>query len=411
MKNVLFVSIAFPPKLDPECIQTAKYFKYLVKHASFKLDVVTSKLPTLFMPYDPYLEEYATGYRQQVEIKVWENKYSNFLIRLLSPALLLKPDSKSRFYRQWSSVPKRLKNEPSIIYSRSFPLSSAMMALKLKRHYKVPWVMHLSDPWVDSPYFSADDKVKEENTAMEAECFEEADSICFTSPKTIDLYREKYPHYAKKYRLFPNVYDPDSICMEKISFHGKLRFVYTGGLAGIRTAEPLLKAIRELRSNRALDLDKMEFIFAGDIDRANKKLMMEYSDPSIQHIGAVSYQKAIELQRSAHILMLFEAPIQDAKKAVFFPSKLLDYAVAQHPIMAVTSEGSTTSEFINSNALGSCFDHAATDQIILFLERALEHYEQGNDSFFFRQINVQEHDANLNAKRLITLFHELCENS
>ena len=30
MKNVLFVSIAFPPKNDPECLQTAKYFKYLV---------------------------------------------------------------------------------------------------------------------------------------------------------------------------------------------------------------------------------------------------------------------------------------------------------------------------------------------------------------------------------------------
>ena len=73
MKNLLFVSIAFPPKLDPECIQTSKYLKYLANlKNSFNIDVVTSAIPTLFMPFDPYLKPLENGYRQKIEIKIDE---------------------------------------------------------------------------------------------------------------------------------------------------------------------------------------------------------------------------------------------------------------------------------------------------------------------------------------------------
>ena len=92
MKNVLFVSIAFPPKNDPECLQTAKYFKYLVHNGQVNIDVVTSKNPTLFMPVDEKLRKYAKGYRQLVEVPIYENKYTNFLIRKISPDFLNQPE-------------------------------------------------------------------------------------------------------------------------------------------------------------------------------------------------------------------------------------------------------------------------------------------------------------------------------
>ncbi len=49
-KKILFVSLAFPPKADPEGLQTAKYFHYLQKHKDLQIDVVTSAIPTL-MPW------------------------------------------------------------------------------------------------------------------------------------------------------------------------------------------------------------------------------------------------------------------------------------------------------------------------------------------------------------------------
>ena len=66
MKNILFVSIAFPPKSDAEGIQVAKYLKYLlrVSKGKFNIDAVTSRQPTLNMTYDASLESSLEGVRE-----------------------------------------------------------------------------------------------------------------------------------------------------------------------------------------------------------------------------------------------------------------------------------------------------------------------------------------------------------
>ena len=71
--NILFVSIAFPPKNDPECIQSGRFFKYLSREKDFDIDVVTSKDPTLFMPVDDSLKPLDRGYRQKIAIPIFEN--------------------------------------------------------------------------------------------------------------------------------------------------------------------------------------------------------------------------------------------------------------------------------------------------------------------------------------------------
>ena len=145
-KKVLFISIAFPPKGDPECIQTGRYFRYMSLDDNFSIDVVTSENPTLFMPVDISLADYVKVTGQLIEIPIFESKYLNFLLRKTFPFLLEKPDSKMTFHLQWRDVIKKLKSKPDLIYSRSYPLSSTLMAHKLSHHLRIPWVLHLSDP-------------------------------------------------------------------------------------------------------------------------------------------------------------------------------------------------------------------------------------------------------------------------
>ncbi|MCI5122847.1 MAG: hypothetical protein D3908_17000, partial [Candidatus Electrothrix sp. AUS4] len=95
MKSILFVSIAFPPKFDAEGLQVAKYLKYLLREGGghFDIDVVTSRMPTLNMSYDPSLESASIGIRQRIELPIFENKYSNFILRKLIPWVVQRPDS------------------------------------------------------------------------------------------------------------------------------------------------------------------------------------------------------------------------------------------------------------------------------------------------------------------------------
>ena len=404
-KTVLFVSIAFPPKFDSEGLQVAKYFKYLTQQNDFDFTIITSAIPTLFMPYDASLEKARKGAKKIIEIKIWEHKYINFILRKISRAFVDRPDSKWTFYLQWKKAVLNIKEKPSIIYSRSFPASSAMMALKLKAYYKVPWVMHLSDPWADSPVNVMTGKAKTLNTEMERICFENADKICLTSYETIAFYAKKYPQFKGKLEYFPNVYDPADIKpVVKNVKNSKLRFVYTGGMAGNRSPEPFLKAITQLPSHIQ---DKLEIIFSGYTDRQNAALFDFYKSDCVKFIGHLdTYQEAIALQNSGDVLLLIDFPIKEKEKRMYFLSKILDYMIAQKYILATTGAGSTCHSVIDGK-LGACFEEENIEGIqqhILFL---LAKFETEYDTFFNKNNIDPTFDAQINANRLLALFEKM----
>jgi hypothetical protein len=407
-QSILLVSIAFPPKSDAEGLQVAKYTKYLTEacKGEFFIDVVTSAIPTLNIPYDPGLEIATKGFRQTVTLRIFENRYTNFIFRRLWPGILERPDSKFSFHWQAPLVPQKLKTPPSVIYSRSFPASSAVMALRLRNHYKVPWVMHLSDLWADSPDANHPGASAGYNQKMERRCFEAADVIALTSQKTIAYYKKKYSELNKRYVHFPNVYDPaDTIDIKthRSDSTDKLRLVHTGSLAGLRSAEPFLKAIELLPADAQ---KRLEIVFAGHVDRKNARILKKYRCGHLSYLGPLSYRDALELQRSADVLLLIDLPVSNPELRVFFPSKILDYMAAGKPIFAITDEGSESQSVIQ-DSLGHCFDRRDTGSIRDHLIWLVDAKFSKKSSYFETRHPLKDYDASLNSRRLANLFREI----
>lgn len=406
--NVLFVSIAFPPKQDPECLQTAKYFKYLSRNEDLNISVVTSAIPTLNMPYDPVLEKYDEGYAQKIELSVPENKYVNFLIRKLFPDFLRTPDSKFLFHWQGRKVRKQLQQIPDIIYSRSNPVSSALLAMKLKKKLNKPWVMHLSDPWADSPLHNYSGKVYRKNKALERKCFATADKICFTTNKTLGFYSEIYPQYRNKFEIFQNVYDSeDARETLPICDYSKLTIVHTGGLTAKRSPVYLFPVLEYL-AKRGFDTDKnLEIVFAGDADRYNRNILAEQSFSCLHYLGRVSFDKSKELQRQAHLLLCIEDPVDNEKASMFFPSKILDYMIAKRKFFAITSKGSQLSGTFQKYGW-DYFTHNDVEGIGDFILKAYNELKKRNDCFFTLEKLPGEFDVQTNSQRLKKLFENVC---
>jgi glycosyltransferase involved in cell wall biosynthesis len=402
--HVLFVSIAFPPKRDPECLQTAKYFKYLVEFG-MDVSVVTSAVPTLNMDYDTSLEKYDKGYLQKLEYPIYESKYLNFLVNKISPATLQTPDSKKKFIKNWKKIVSDLTHKPNLIYSRSFPLTSALTALQLKKFYKIPWIMHISDPWADAPWSPTHPSIYQKNKEMEKECFDYADKISFTTEKTLDFYAKQYAHYAYKFEVFPNVYDRDDTAENgsHLPTH-KLRVVYTGGMAGNRGPIFIINVIEHLRQ-KGFDVDnKIELILAGDVDRRNKTMLDESHHRYINFIGRQTFETAKKLQQSAHLLLIFEEPLKDVSKAMFFPSKILDYIVAKRKTFAITSKSSQVDIIFKKFGWNS-FSHEELEEAAQFLQEAHSHLHEPG---YFMQTELPEYfDAKKNVQRLIELMNSL----
>src|SRR5690606_29703164 len=155
--KILFASISAPPKNAPESLQAAKYLKYLTLENDVTL--ITSQVAGGWRPKDDTLTGLLKNITCIITLPIWSNKYIYHLVKRLSPWLLQQPDEDAPFHWKYKQVVKQLKDYvPDIIYSRSTPLSSHFLAYKLKKIYQKPWVMHLSDPWVDNPYNKFKDK-------------------------------------------------------------------------------------------------------------------------------------------------------------------------------------------------------------------------------------------------------------
>lgn len=407
MINVLFVSIAFPPKSDPECIQTGKYFYHLQQHDDLNIEVLTSAIPTLYMPYDGQLEKFVIGAKNIVSLPLRENRWINFLMNRFRLAETVFPDSKFSFHRQANRAMKYLKQRPDIIYSRSYPLSSALMAYKLKMEFDVPWIMHLSDPWAGSPIHNFSEKYQQRYFYWERKCFEAADYICLTSIATIRFYTKRYPELAGKFIYYPNVFElslsTEDLVDPSSSFGRKLKLVYTGGMAGKRSASFFLEPLKQLYVENPEIENLIEVSFAGEIDYVNRAMFKKYKLPFVTYLGKVSYSDALQLQRKADLLLLLDYQIEDPEMALFFPSKLLDYMLAKRRIFAITTPGSATAEVV-ADLRSDVYEHSDVEGIRIGLLNAIKSFQNNDIAYFQNEYLPEKYRARHNAERLASLF-------
>ena len=405
-KNLLIVSISAPPKNAPESLQAGKYFKYLTAEY-FNTTLITSKVIGGWRPYDEKLNRYLVGISRVIEVPVWTNRYVLKILKFFQPSLLEMPDSDAPFHWHYRYVRKRLLNKPDVIYSRSTPMSSSVLALKLKSRYRVPWVMHLSDPWVDNPYLHLGKKGRSYNEKMEALCFREADKITVTSQKTLELYKNKYPSCSKKLHVFPNVYDPDiEVVGTDISALKKLTFVHTGRLYKSRSAKSMLRAIEMFVSKYPRGEDQIDILFAGFADSTNIDLFEQCSLRCVKYLGALTYDESIALQQNAHVLVNIDSNEKDDRFKLFFPSKLLDYFLAQKTILCITDNNSTTHDVVNGKH-GHCFTHDDILGIADYIEVCHKKFISGDKLYFVNPDVPSEFSARDNAQKLSSLLKGL----
>ncbi|MFC6327531.1 glycosyltransferase [Alloalcanivorax gelatiniphagus] len=382
----------------------AKYLKYLGRDAGLHIDIVTSKNPTLYMPYDSSLEVFLRDVRQIINLPLLESRYTNVILRKIFPSIMSMPDSKKSFSFWAYLVCRNLKESPDIIYSRSYPLSSTMMAYRLQQHYRCPWVLHLSDPWTINP-LRPSEPAKDWNATMESRCFSAATILSFTSDKTLLRYAELYPNFAHKMVVFPNVFDPDDLKDKRWKKKKKMKLVYTGGLVGTRTPKIIVDAFNLIRAYNKDVLSKIEVVLAGEVDRGVKKIL-EDQNLGIKHVGLLAFDQAIELQSDADILLLIDTPTKNSDDAMFFPSKLLDYMLAGRRVIAVTDRGSCTADVVRNSGLGDVVDHNDAEGLMNIIIKSFKSWELSEEDHFSRGSADEFYSAKNQASRLIDLFHE-----
>lgn len=392
--RLLVVSVEAPPLNTPESIQVGRYLRRL---RASDISVLTSSTHGGWRPLDETQLDVEGLRRVSVPVNV---PLISRLLQRLDALPTRRPDPDFIFRFSWRLAASEL-SRPDLIYSRSAPITSAYVGMALKQRFGVPWVMHLSDPWVDNPFLKRSRRDLAYHVEWEKRAFDIADAITVTEEGLRSHYADKYPHAAEKIHHFPNVFD-DADVNESAPDFDQFRIVHTGRLYGDRQPHAAIEAFEEFR--RRFPRADAEFTFAGfTTDAVAKELGRA---PGVRNLSHVPESRARALQRNAHVLVLIDSEGTDPRLRFFFPSKLLDYMSARRPIAALTQAGSPSERILRANR-GAAFAQSDARGLADYLSDAYERFVSRDEAFFQREAPPREFSADHNAKRLLELFGAL----
>ena len=376
MKKVLVIAYHYPPLGGGGVFRTLKFTKYLPQFG-FQPYVLTVKNP-MYVTKDPTLLKEIPQ-----EVKVF--RAFSFEHRALRAPRLLNIDLK------WFYMPdvnigwlpfavhagvKIIKKENiDIIYATSPIWTSLLIGFLLKKKTKKPLVIDFRDPWTDNPFTEYPTKLhKNIENKMEEKILTHADYVILVSDSMKNSLIKKYPFIKSKIEVITNGFDPDDFKNLKIHEQtNKFRITHTGSLYGVRTARPLLLALKELTEEKADLRDKLEVMFVGNYGKETPLLVKNFRlENVVKLIRYISHKECLELMLNSHALLLLITAKGPRGKGIL-TGKLFEYLASQRPILAVAPENGAAANIIKSLKAGTV---VSPNNMRLIKQKMFDFYEK-----------------------------------
>ena len=353
MKKVLIISYLFPPRPDMGAQRPYRLTKYLPRFG-WEPIVLTAKLPgkpperlkvieTEYRDITGILKSKAglnprKGLHQQIGIAVtkdfnhltWKSKS----IKLLKEVLTY-PDPQRGWYKFAIKSASELlsKERVDAIISTSSPVTSHLIARKLKKKYKIPWIADLRDLWTQNPYVNKYFLIKYLEKRLELKTLSDVDALVTVTNPWIDTL--KALHKNKKVLCVTNGYDSDDFPIIESKLTSKFTITYTGQLYnGKRDPSLLLKVVRQLIEENRINRDLIEIRFYGHEEDWLIDDIKKYNlEGVVNFYGFLPRGEVLKRQRESQILLLL---LWDNKNEEgFCPGKVYEYFGARRPIIAI----------------------------------------------------------------------------
>lgn len=378
--RLFLVSHNFPPTLGPESSLVRLNTIDLAKRG-WQVSVLTTTMEHMHQGMDfgmldglpPDLEILRTPSYDAVLRKRWP-KLARLVLTLLHYHLL------PEIFLFWlfSAVPagKRWirENGPAIIYSRATKHVSNVAAGFIKRATGMPWVAHISDPWV-FPHLNGFQRWFAER--LERQVFRDADAIVIVSRKLADYILRLYPWARHKVHVIPHGYEP--LVDKPAPANGvglrALHMLHAGSfIPGLREPDKLFEGIAILNARSPL-AGRLKATFVGEDtmfyqDLANRLGIAEV----VELLSSVPYKECQQMIADSDLLLVLDA---SGSGGIFLPTKLIEYLAYEKPVLALAEPESTIHEVVKECDLNFA-DQNSPEEIADRLEQLLAQWESGS---------------------------------
>jgi glycosyltransferase involved in cell wall biosynthesis len=278
----------------------------------------------------------------------------------------------------FSSVPagKRWlkKNGPAIIYSRATKHVSNVTGWFLKRATGLPWVAHMSDPWVEVPYFNPLQRWIA--LQFERRIFRDADAIVTVSRGLADYILRLHPWARHKVHIIPHGFAPLDKPPAPVTGAGSrpLQALYAGSLTPtLREPDKLFSALVLLNESSPLHL-RLQVTFVGDDTIRYQGLVDSLGLTNIVRLlSPVPYQTCQDMIDKSDLLLVLDT---HGFGGIFLPTKLIEYLPYAKPVLGLAEPDSTIHKLLKECDLTFADQDKPVDIAAAF-ENLLRQWETG----------------------------------
>lgn len=379
MKRALIITYYWPPsggsgvqrwlkmtKYLPEngwqpVIYTAKNAEYPVEDFSLEKDVPNEAE----ILRRPILEPYSF-YKKFLGIKKSEKVKAGFInegkekkgwkenLSLWIRGNLFIPDARCMWIRPSARfLRKYLKEHPvDVIISTGPPHSTHLIAMRLHKHFNIPWIADFRDPWTDIYYYEdlkLSRRSHRKQLRLEHSVLLEADKIVTVSPHCA-LGLEK--HGARNVATVPNGFDGDC---NQFDFEADRFILSHTGIIPPKTSSLIWEAIGELIEKNQEFSNSFKLRLVGQVDNSVKEILAQ--NGVLKHTEFVPYlphEEMPETQRRSHALLLLIPQCENSQGIV--TGKFYEYLQARRPIIGIGPEDGDAAAILKETRSGVMID-------------------------------------------------------
>jgi glycosyltransferase involved in cell wall biosynthesis len=427
MKRILIVTYYWPPSGGAgvqRWVKLSKYFaqqgiipyivtvdpakaSYALKDATLEQDISPEVRIVKTSTREPYgIYKTLTG-KKDIPFGGFANeekeklRFSQRVSRFIRGNLFL-PDARrgwNRFaYKACCELIEREKIDAVI--TTSPPHSTQLVGLKLKRKYKLPWLVDLRDPWTGIYYYDKlllTDFSKRRDTRMEREVLENSDAVVTVSDAISRSLLAKSPSLqADKFHVVPNGFDTDdfnTVVPEKKE--NGFTISYTGTLTGDYRLEGFLEAVKMLSG------EPMVLKITGSMPQNVQRGIESAAPGKVKFRNHVSHHEAIAQMKAADLLLLV---IPDAKgNEGILTGKLFEYLASYKPILCIGPNGDAAGIIRDCNS-GETFFYTDAKGMAKFLRLKLEEWKANGSTSSGERTKVSGFSREEQARELVRIL-------
>ena len=368
-KRVLLVAYLFPPVGGAGVQRAVKFVKYLPEFGWLPsvLTVANPSVPlfdeslTADVPPETIIRSAKTlepsyAVKQSVSAAQQKNGKPQAARRLIKHVarsaanVVLQPDSQVLWMPDAVREGIRLLNEihHDAILVTAPPFSSFLVGASLSRRTEIPLVLDYRDEWdISNAYW--ENKPKEPvsrwlQTLMQRRVVRAASALIATtrsSAESLAAIADTAGSKAEVTHIY-NGYDADDfqpMANADSNHNDRYRLAYVGTLWNLTSVEPLVKAVKNLATERPDLAECLELVFAGRRTAAQNELLQGLDDLPCQVVRHeyLDHDGAVELMRTANGLCLLLSNVPHAGRVV--PAKIFEYMAAGQTIFAIAPPG------------------------------------------------------------------------